>query len=160
MQHPFPSSSVFIINLSAARARADLKFDLAVGHCTIIDNDGLADLVDSYSGRLHHAKAAVTAAGIELMPLRLAGRHDMLPIIDKSTVTYADDAFTISLDTSELNTAEANLRQPMYNAMIEAMRLLMSMHTFRWATMPSLTRPISTRMVLKSKIRSDHWLFR
>ena len=31
----------------------------------------------------------------------------------------------------------------------------MSMQTFRWATMPSNARPISTRMVLKSKIKSD-----
>ena len=79
----------------------------------------------------------------------------MLPVVDKNQIYYSDDAFTISLDMHELTSVEPHLRQPMYNAMVSEMQSLLQMKTFKWAYMPTKARPISTRIVLKTKLKAD-----
>ena len=55
---------------------------------------------------------------------------------------------------AELAKVKAELRQPMYDAMVAEMQSVLSMKVFKWADMPCKAKPISTRMVLKTKLHA------
>ena len=139
---------------TTGKAKADLQFDLSRRYVTLLD-PAYASIISQHLNEVSAAQHQAEHHGLLLQPICVAGRHPMHPVVDKNVIYHSDDAFTISLDMKELDSVEPHLRQPMYNAMIDEMKSILSMQTFRWASMPSNSKPISTRMVLKTKLHAD-----
>ena len=145
--HPVPKKS-----------KPDLQYDLTRRYI-LIDDAQLQQQVEAYLHGGEDAGHIAAFQGLVAPPIKLPGRRPIAalisPTVDGPVLEYHDDRFSVTAEVAELKQTEPHLQQAMLDAIVKEMESVLSMGTFRWAHKTTNARPISTRIVLKTKYKAD-----
>lgn len=102
------------------------------------------------------AKALELALHIDTVNLDCVFKASVKDAVDLGDIKLVDDPrFQVTLDVKELAETEPSRRQVVYDSIVKEIRQLIDLGTFEWDWLKPGARPLSSRLVLKTKYHAD-----
>jgi hypothetical protein len=136
-----------------------LKLDCKRKDHIFVEDSGLFE-ADSVAVGDDRDRAQCCHADVNLQPASSGlPKRAQAPIgrpIDLGDIKLIDDPrFVVSLDVKELKETEPARRQIVYDAIVKEVRQLIELGTFEWEYLKPGAKPLSSRLVLKTKYHAD-----